>query len=433
MPAGPGNGAIAATLLAAWLVAAAPGAALPPEDAARETVSTLVAALCPEGLEVPQSLEERLPGYALSDLEDSGPEGDWVRRQVRFVAATTQLAVTASGLRPGGVLRRVDVEVRALDDGRPLILALADGECRVFQARALAYRDGSAAELLLLAPDMVTVMGREPLNPPVPAGADPGGVTVAHVDSGVNYLLPQIAAQLARDRAGQVLGYDFWDLDPRPFDGDTGRSPFFPLRHGTEVASVLLAEARVRLLPFRYPRPDMARMGQVVERAAAAGAAIVAMPMGSRRPSDWTAFAAAAQTHGDMLFIVSAGNDGRDIDRAPIYPAALSLDNVVVVTSAEQDGRLARSSNWGRVSVDLLVPAENLNVTGFDGDAKLASGSSFAVPRVAALAARMKAAHPDWQAPELKSAIFARAVPPPPEAAGAVAVGWLPEAALKFE
>ena len=417
------------------MLVALPAAAAPSQEAARAALAAVAGQLCPDGLphglEDPEALERRLSGYALTEVEDAGPPESWLRRKVRLVASTAGLAVVATGLRHGGQLRRLDIEVRALDDDRPLMLGLADAGCRILQARALRYADGSAAELLLLAPDLESVTGREPLDPAVPPGDDVTGVTVAHVDSGVNYLLPQIAARLARDAEGRIFGYDFWDLDPRPFDGDTGRSAFFPLRHGSEVASLLLAEAPdIRLVPFRYPRPDMARMGDVVARARDAGAAIVALPMGSRHPDDWTNFEAAAQAHPEMLFIVSAGNDGRDIDAQPVYPAALPLDNVIVVTSAEDDGSLVRGSNWGTVGVDLLVPAENLAVTDFAGSPARGSGSSFAVPRVAALAARLKAAHPDWQAVELKAAIFARAKAPPPRSAGAVAVGWLPEALL---
>ena len=66
----------------------------------------------------------------------------------------------------------------------------------------------------------------------------------------------------------------------------------------------------------------MARMAGAVEIAAAAGASIVALPMGSRRAEDWTAFAAAAEAHPEMLFVVSAGNDGR----RPRRCAALSRE-----------------------------------------------------------------------------------------------------------
>lgn len=430
-----GGLALAAVLL---LLAAAPAAALP--QGARQAVQAAAGALCPDGIEAPEGLELSLPGYALSDVEETGPPEAWLRREIRLVSGEADLALVVTALRPGGILRRLVIEARALSSDRPLLLAMTGGDCTIQLARALSYHGDTASELLLLAPDLATVTGREPLDPPVPEapaeGVDAGGVTVAHVDSGVNYLLPAIASHLARDAAGRSLGYDFWDLDPRPFDGDSARSPFFPIRHGTEVASQLLAEApAVRLLPYRYPRPDMTRMADVVAAAAQAGAAIVMLPMGSTRQDDWLAFEAAAQAHPQLLFIVSAGNDGRDIDarnaeegRAggrPLYPAGLPLDNMIVVTSSDATGVPAPGSNWGAVSVDLLVPAEHRRVTAFDGKPAEGSGSSFAVPRVAALAARLKAAHPDWQAPELKRAIFARAVTPPIE--GAVAVGWIPD------
>ncbi|MEO3428189.1 S8 family serine peptidase [Pelagibius sp. CAU 1746] len=437
---------LAAALLT---VLAGPSAAAPPREAA-QAVRAAAGALCPDGAEAPELLETRLPGYLLSEVEETGPPEAWLRREIRLVNGAADLALQVTALRPGGVLRRLAIEARVLSSDRPLLLALTGGDCVLQLARALSYRGGTASELLLLAPDLTTVAGREPLDPPVPeavpepvpaappgAGAG-GGVTVAHVDSGVNYLLPQIASRLARDAAGRSLGYDFWDLDPRPFDGDTSRSPFFPIRHGTEVASQLLAEApAARLAPFRYPRPDMSRMSDVVAAAAEAGAAVVMLPLGSTKQADWLAFEAAARAHPRLLFVASAGNDGRDIDARdargggaggrPLYPASLSLDNMIVVTSSDATGLPAPGSNWGAVSVDLLVPAEHRRVTGFDGQPAEGSGSSFAVPRVAALAARLKAAHPDWQAAELKRAIFARAVAPPVE--GAVAVGWIPDPA----
>jgi subtilisin family serine protease len=155
----------------------------------------------------------------------------------------------------------------------------------------------------------------------------------------------------------------------------------------------------------------MSRMAAIVDHAAVAGVVIVAMPLGSNRAGDWRAFEQAAAKHPEMLFVVSAGNNGRDIDTRPVYPAALKLANMITVTSAGADGRLARGSNWGAVSVDLLVPAEDVPVTDFRGRASRASGSSFAVPRIAALAARLLARHPGWRAPELRAAILARAKP----------------------
>ena len=256
-------------------------------------------------------------------------------------------------------------------------------------------------------------------------------MTVAVVDSGIAYDLPVLAARLARDDSGRILGYDYWDLDPYPYDLNTAASPFFPRRHGTTVASLLVAEVPdIRLLPYRYPRPDMARFAELIAAADEAGATIVALPMGSRNADDWAAFKAAAARHTHMLFIVSAGNDGRDIDRDPVYPAAFDLDNMIVVTSAEDDGRLAPGSNWGTTAVDLMVPAERRQALNHLGAAIQVSGASYAVPRVAALAARLQAANPNWAAEQLKDAILARAEPAPSSGPSPTRFGWIAEANL---
>ena len=166
------------------------------------------------------------------------------------------------------------------------------------------------------------------------------------------------------------------------------------------------------LVPYRYPRHAMWRMPDLVKHAAAAGARIMNLSMGSRRLSDWTDFEVAARAHPAMLFVVSAGNEGADIDETPVYPASLTVDNLLTVTSADDSGLPARGSNRGRESVDLAVPAEQVLVTDFDGRVRKVSGSSYAAARVSALAACLLAAHPEWTALDLKSAILARAEKP---------------------
>ena len=323
-----------------------------------------------------------------------------------------------------GILRRVlATYAESTPRGRrPVLFAVADSACNVMAGRRLTYdADGSARSIEYLLSSLERAARVEPLNPPVPAsapahaadGTASRGVRVALVDSGVNYLLPEIATRLARDEGGDLVGFDFWDLDARPFDSNPARSAFHPQRHGTRTASLLLEEAPVAVLvPYRYPRRAMWRMPDLVEHAAGAGVRIVNISMGSRRLSDWTDFETAARAHPEMLFVVSAGNNGIDIDESPIYPASLPLDNLLTVTSSDDSGLPARGSNWGRESVDLAVPAEEILVTGFNGRVRKASGSSYAAVRVSAFAACLLAAHPAWTAPELKSAVLARAEKP---------------------
>lgn len=231
---------------------------------------------------------------------------------------------------------------------------------------------------------------------------------VALVDSGVDYRLDFINERLARHADGSLVGYDFWDLDPLPFDAHPN-SQGVVQRHGTATASVLLREAPdVALVPYRYPRPDMQRMRDLVEHAAVNDVRIIGLPLGGNRQDQWQAFEAAARQHPQILFVASAGNNGRDIDKAPVYPAALDLPNLLVVTSADDFGQLAEGVNWGRRSVDYMVPAEHVPVIHFDGVTGYAAGSSYAVPRVVALAARWLQANPQWTVSDLLAGLRSR-------------------------
>ena len=131
--------------------------------------------------------------------------------------------------------------------------------------------------------------------------------------------------------------------------------------------------------------------------------------MGSNKPEPWRAFAEAMADNPDILFVVSAGNDDRNLDRRPVYPAAFKADNMLVITSADGFGDPAPGSNWGKGTVDLLAPGEQVAVVDFHGRPAVASGASFAAPRVTALAARLLALNPDWTASDLKAEIISRA------------------------
>jgi len=365
-----------------------------------------------------------LPGGTLVEKSPLVVRGREVGLRRRFSMAESGDQVLLETIQPGALLRRVrgEYQVPAGDAGqalRPMLMIIADGRCRVQMARRLIYdADGNAEYLEQLTPTLDGVQTREPLNPPVPAMAegeerearDVSAVAVAMVDAGVNYLLPIIAERLARDADGEILGFDYWDLNRRPFDANPVRSPFLPQRHGTQTASLLLREApAVRLVPYRYPRPDMTRMADLIEDAAANGIVILNFSLGSNRLEEWRAFEQAAAARPEMLFVVSAGNNGRDIDSQPVYPAALGLENMLVVSSADSSGRPAVGSNWGRESVDLLVPAEEILVTDFYGRPRVVSGSSYAAARVSALAACLLQENREWRAETLKAAILEQA------------------------
>ncbi len=322
----------------------------------------------------------------------------------------------------GRTLRFVARSYRAPDT--PEVLVALNVDCELQVARRINYSDDGVARTIdTLDADFRPRGPPDWLNPPLEwrpraAATARSPLRVGLVDSGVNYRLTEINTRLARDGDGRLIGHDFWELDALPYDAHLLGGGFFVQRHGTRTASLLLAEApEVELVPYRYPRPDMHRMRDLVAHAARHGVALVGLPLGGYRADEWDAFAEAARAHPDLLFIASAGNDGWDIDEQPVYPAALELDNLVVVTSADDFARPAERTNWGRASVDFLVPAENLRVLDYSGETTFASGSSYAVSRALALAARIKQANPDWQAADLVAELRRRYASP-------LAQGW---------
>ncbi len=334
--------------------------------------------------------------------------------------------MTVERIAPGNQLRGVQAELTDAQ-GRPEFFFALDRICSLRLARALRYDENNyAIEMIHLDQSLQASGKSEPVNPPVPAGARNEGVRIALVDSGVNYLNPKIHAALARGENGGLIGYDFWDMDDRPFDVHAPRSAFLIQRHGTRTASLAMKEAPLaRIVPYRYPRPSMERMRELIAHAAKYDVRIVAIPLGSNRSPEWQTFAQAATAHPEVLFIASAGNNGRNIDHQPVYPAVLDLKNLITVTSSDDYGRPAERVNWGPSTVDLLVPAERQTTMDFDGSTTQVSGSSYAVSRIAALAARLLSKSPMLTTSELKTAIFARALD-----AGAreyVRVGYIPD------
>lgn len=309
--------------------------------------------------------------------------------------------------------------------GHPIWSLTLDGNCDITAAQRIDYTDtGAALAITSLERDGKSIASYELLNPLVPEAIPPSGPVVALIDTGVNYTLPELTGHAARTAPDTLLGWDFWDNDPYPYDMDPRANPYFPRRHGTTVFSVLAREAPdAAIAVFRFPANDLCVFKDLIADLQSKSIRIASLSMGSNKSEEWACFAeAAAET--DILFIVSAGNNGRSLDDAPVYPAALELENILVVTSSDLEGRLGRGSNFGPETVDFLVPAERVEVIDHRGVRADTGGTSYAVPRLAAMAARYLGNHPGASMEEIKQALIARAIPAQP---GLVRYGWIPD------
>ena len=140
--------------------------------------------------------------------------------------------------------------------------------------------------------------------------------------------------------------------------------------HGTAVAGIIGARADdgygvagvaplTRIMPLRINSPSgAATISDVVAAfgyAQRMGARVVNASFGGTTAS--SAERAAIAAAPGVLFVTSAGNDGRDMDAGgPNYPCAFDLPNVICVAATDERDRLAGFSNRGATTVDLAAP-----------------------------------------------------------------------------
>jgi hypothetical protein len=211
--------------------------------------------------------------------------------------------------------------------------------------------------------------------PKVPPGRDPSGVAIALICNGIDYTLPAIAARLARDGEGEVIGWDLESGDSRPFDRSSGSTPAQWGGDATALASAIVTAANVRLVPVRIVAAEPVSLARAVAFLAQTPARIVIVPMATADKAEWDQFTQAAARFKHLLFVAATSETVE-----PVYPAALGLDNGIAVAPQASGG-------------------ESL---GFGGARVQLSGSRFALVATAVAAAAILAREPRIDVAEVK-------------------------------
>jgi thermitase len=107
-----------------------------------------------------------------------------------------------------------------------------------------------------------------------------------------------------------------------------------------------------------------------------------------------------------ILFAVAAGNNGRDIDQQPIYPANYFLPNVIPVAATTSSDGLAGFSNYGVRVVMVGAPGAGVLSTVRNNGYASFSGTSMATPHVAGLAALIHASNPSLTIYQIRNLII---------------------------
>ena len=267
-------------------------------------------------------------------------------------------------------------------------------------------------------------------------------VVIAIVDSGVDYDHEDLAANIWRntvectpngvDDDGNGYVDDCHGIDTANGDSD----PMDDEGHGTMVAGVIGAVGNngigvagvawnVRLLPCKFIGPD--GDGSTADAIAcldyiaalrARGVNIVASnnSWGSDMPSHALADAVALQMQRGILFVTAAGNatvyptTRGNNDLNPSYPCAFSTPNILCVAALNNGGYLTSFSSYGRSTVHIGAPGEDVPTTAPGNAYENFTGSSAAAPHVAGVLALLKAQTPtrDWRA--LKNLVLSTGV-----------------------
>jgi thermitase len=253
------------------------------------------------------------------------------------------------------------------------------------------------------------------------------GVTVAVLDDGVDFSHPELAGQawvnpgesgdgketngVDDDGNGYVDDVNGVNVCNDPHVGGTTQTLHVPGvdLHGTAVATVIAAAADgqgmvgvapdARIMAVRFLIAGACETAsyavQAIDYAVHNGAKIINASWGGATRSAAIEAAIAAAREQGVLVVAAAGNGGSS--RAH-WPAASGEPNVLSVGAIRPDGQIAPFSNYGPW-VDIAAPGFAILAADVSTDASgpvaFWSGTSFAVPHVAAIAALVAQAQPD--------------------------------------
>ena len=254
-------------------------------------------------------------------------------------------------------------------------------------------------------------------------------IIVAVLDTGVDYTHEDLKENMYNGNLKH--GYDFAgdndgnnDDDPMP-DKPYDQNGHY---HGTHVAGIIGAVGnnqkgisgtaqRVSIMALKVFRPngygynsDILEAMDYISKKIDDGENIVAInaSFGGSGGSQNDAMNKAIKKLGQkgVVFCAAAGNDGKNIDNDPIYPASYDAKNIIAVAASDQNDNLADFSNYGKRSVDVAAGGKNILSTYPQNKYAYMDGTSMATPYISGIVALLRAKYPSDSAEDIKNRIL---------------------------
>jgi subtilisin family serine protease len=244
-------------------------------------------------------------------------------------------------------------------------------------------------------------------------------VVVGVIDTGVDYAHEDLSANMWRNPGesgngketngidddgngyiDDVHGWDFVANDNDPMDDN---------EHGSHVAGTIAAVGNngVGVVGVNWKASIMALKFLDRNGSGSASDAISAILYGAAngahiQNNSWGGggFSQALQDaiefarDRNVLFVAAAGNEGRNNDTTPSYPANYAVSTVVSIAASDRNEQLASFSNFGATTVDFAAPGVDILSTTPGNRYQSFSGTSMATPHTAGAAALVIARFP---------------------------------------
>lgn len=195
---------------------------------------------------------------------------------------------------------------------------------------------------------------------------DCSSVTVAVIDTGINYTHSDLAANMTTAKM-----YDFVDNDNDVYP-DAGHE-----QHGTNVAGIIGARGnnnrgtsgvcwQIKMLPLRVLNEsgigNLASVSSAIIHAVDSGAKVINMSLAAYGTTPAMDNAMNYALTKKVVIVAAAGNNGSNNDTSALYPCNYSRThaNVICVAAIDQSSALASFSNRGTSTVDVGAPGVNI-------------------------------------------------------------------------
>lgn len=252
-------------------------------------------------------------------------------------------------------------------------------------------------------------------------------VTVAIIDSGIETTHADLAANIwsntteingTPDVDDDGNGYvdDFYGWNTNADDNDVQDT----LGHGTRVAGILGARGMngigiagicwsVKMMPLRAFEGTTTTTGLIVNAfdyilSSNANVRVINCSFGDDGYFQPLRDAIAEAGRRGILVVAAAGNNSRNIDSNPFYPASYNLPNLIAVGAISQDGNLWTGSNFGN-TVAVVAPGTSIFSTAIGNTYSSGSGTSYATPIVSAAGAMIMTQWPYMSVDQVKRQI----------------------------